>query len=144
VELMTKYVVGLFETREAAERAVRELDRRGLDQATVSLAMRQRDGPATVAAATGTQATEAAGTGAAGGGILGGLAGLLVGLGALTVPGVGPVLAAGPLSAALGTALAGAGIGAAAGGLVGALVGVGVPEEEAAYYEEGVRRGASW
>jgi len=87
------------------------------------------------------QTTEAAGTGAVGGGILGGLAGLLVGLGALTIPGIGPVLAAGPLAAALGTTLAGAGIGAAAGGLVGALVGIGVPEEEAEYYAEGVRRG---
>jgi hypothetical protein len=137
----TKYVVGLFETRDAAQRAVNELSARGFTRERVSVAMRDRDEAARLADTTGTETTEAAGTGAVGGGILGGLAGLLVGLGALTVPGVGPVLAAGPLAAALGTTLAGAGIGAAAGGLVGALVGMGVPEEEAEYYTEGVRRG---
>ena len=71
------------------------------------------------------------------------MAGLLIGIGALAVPGIGPVLAAGPLAGALGTALAGAGIGAAAGGLVGALAGLGVPEEHAEYYAEGVRRGGT-
>jgi hypothetical protein len=67
-----------------------------------------------------------------------------VGLGALTIPGLGPVLAAGPLAIALSTLL-GAGVGAAAGGvtggLLGALIGLGIPEEEAEYYAEGVRRG---
>jgi len=78
-------------------------------------------------------------TGATGGAVLGGVAGLLVGLGALTIPGVGPIIAAGPLAAAL----AGAGIGAAAGGLLGALVDLGIPDEEAGYYAEGVRRGGA-
>jgi hypothetical protein len=65
------------------------------------------------------------------------LGGLLVGLGALAIPGVGPLIAAGPIA----TTLLGAGVGAAAGGLLGALVDVGVPEDEANYYAEGVRRG---
>jgi uncharacterized protein (TIGR02271 family) len=71
--------------------------------------------------------------------VLGGLGGLLVGLGALAIPGIGPVLAAGPLV----SALAGAGIGAATGGLLGALVNAGIPEEHAGYYAEGVRRGGT-
>jgi len=75
--------------------------------------------------------------------VVGGVLGLLVGIGALAIPGIGPVIAAGPLVAALGTAAAGAGIGAAAGGLLGALVGAGIPEEEAHLYAEGVRRGGS-
>src|SRR4051794_11854605 len=75
-----------------------------------------------------------AGIGAAIGGV-GGL--LLSAAGALTVPVIGPILAAGPIAAAL----AGAGIGAAAGGLIGALTESGVPEEDAKYYAEGVRRG---
>jgi len=74
-----------------------------------------------------------AGIGAA----IGGLGGLLVGLGALAIPGVGPVIAAGPLLAAL----TGAGVGAVTGGIVGALVDLGVPDEEANLYSEGLRRG---
>jgi hypothetical protein len=82
------------------------------------------------------------GHGAGIGAVVGGLGGLLVGLGALAIPGIGPVLAAGPLAAALG-ALAGAGIGAAAGGLIGAMVDMGIPEDQAELYSEGVRRGAT-
>jgi hypothetical protein len=74
-----------------------------------------------------------AGIGAA----IGGLGGLLVGLGALAIPGIGPVVAAGPLLAAL----TGAGVGAVTGGIVGALVDLGIPDEEAHIYSEGLRRG---
>jgi hypothetical protein len=80
------------------------------------------------------------------GAALGGLGGLLVGLGALTIPGIGPVIAAGPLATAI-AGLAGAGAGAlaggAAGGLLGALMDMGLPEEQASYYAEGVRRGGT-
>jgi hypothetical protein len=76
--------------------------------------------------------------GMATGGIVGGLGGVLLGLGALAIPGLGPIIAAGPLVAGL----AGAGIGAAVGGLVGALVNWGVPPEEAELYAESVRRGS--
>jgi uncharacterized protein (TIGR02271 family) len=68
---------------------------------------------------------------------VGGVLGLLAGVGALAIPGIGPIIAGG----ALASTLAGAGIGAAAGGLVGALVGMGVPEEEARYYDRAVREG---
>lgn len=80
---------------------------------------------------------EGAATGAGIGAALGGLGGVLMGLGLLVVPGVGPALAAG----ALASGLIGAGIGGAAGGIGGALANAGVPEEEAGYYAEGVRRG---
>jgi hypothetical protein len=70
---------------------------------------------------TGDDVAKGAGIGAA----LGGLGGLLVGLGALAIPGVGPVIAAGPLLAAL----TGAGVGAVTGGIVGALVDMGIPDE---------------
>ena len=73
------------------------------------------------------------------GGVLGGGAGLLAGIGALAIPGVGPVVAAGWLVATL----AGAGIGAASGGLVGSLTGAGVNRDEAHVYAEGVKRGGS-
>jgi hypothetical protein len=75
--------------------------------------------------------------GAGGGAAIGGLGGLLLSVAPLAIPGVGPIIAAGPIAAAL----AGAGIGALAGGLIGGLTDLGVPEEEAHYYAEGVRRG---
>src|SRR5947207_11774476 len=81
----------------------------------------------------------AAATGAGVGAVVGGLGGLLLGLGALAIPGIGPIIAAGPLVAALG----GAAAGAAVGGLIGALTKMGVPEEEAHIYAEGVRRGGT-
>jgi uncharacterized membrane protein len=76
-------------------------------------------------------------TGTATGGLVGALGGFLVGLGALAIPGVGPIVAAGPLAAALG----GAAIGAATGGLIGALVDAGVPEEYASAYTSYVEQG---
>jgi hypothetical protein len=82
---------------------------------------------------------DAAVDGAVAGGVLGGLAGLVIGLGAFAIPGLGPVIAAGPLAATL----MGAGIGAAGGGLLAALVEWGISEEEAEYYLEGVRRGGT-
>jgi hypothetical protein len=78
-----------------------------------------------------------AATGAGIGAAIGGIGGLLIGLGALTIPGIGPVIAAGPLLAAL----TGAGVGAVTGGIVGALVDLGIPDEDANLYSEGLRRG---
>jgi hypothetical protein len=77
--------------------------------------------------------------GALTGGAIGGLAGVLLGLGAFAIPGIGPIIAAGPIVAGL----TGAGIGAVVGGLTGALVSWGIPEEEAGYYAEGIRRGGT-
>jgi hypothetical protein len=93
-----------------------------------------------------TGAVQGAGVGAGIGAALGGIGGLLVGLGALAIPGIGPVIAAGPLAAALG-GIAGAGVGAvaggAAGGLIGGLTDMGVTETQAGYFAEGVRRGGT-
>ena len=87
--------------------------------------------------ATMVDTTDDVAKGAGIGAAIGGLGGLLVGLGALAIPGVGPVIAAGPLLAAL----TGAGVGAVTGGIVGALVDLGIPDEEAQIYSEGLRRG---
>jgi uncharacterized membrane protein len=64
-------------------------------------------------------------------------------LGALTISGIGPILAAGSLATALGATALGAGLGAAAGGIVGALADMGVSQEEAGSFAEGVRRGCT-
>jgi len=128
-------VVGLFDSPDRAQAAIEELRSGGISAANIGVAARSREG--TEAAAGDTGVATSAATGAVGGGVLGGLAGLLVGVGALAIPGIGPIVAAGPLA----TTLAGAGVGAAAGGLVGALVDAGIPEEEARMYQTGVERG---
>jgi len=84
-----------------------------------------------------TKAPEGAVTGAATGGVLGGTLGLLTGLGALAIPGVGPLIAAGPLLAAL----SGVAAGATVGGVAGALIGLGIPELEAKRYDNRISEG---
>ena len=84
-----------------------------------------------------TKAPEGTATGVTTGGVVGGTLGLLVGIGALAIPGLGPFIAAGPIMASL----AGLGVGGAVGGLIGALVGMGIPEYEAKRYEGRVKDG---
>ncbi len=84
-----------------------------------------------------TKAPEGTTTGVTTGGVIGGTLGLLAGIGALAIPGVGPLIAAGPVMAAL----AGLGVGGAVGGLIGALVGMGIPEYEAKRYEGRIKEG---
>lgn len=130
-------VVGLFRKTLAAERAIRDLKDAGFTDRQIGVLMRDPEEERRLAEETGTKAGEVAAAGAVTGGVLGGLVGLLAGVGALVIPGVGPFIAGG----ALASTLAGAGIGAAAGGLVGALIGLGIPEEEARYYERGLQEG---
>ena len=68
---------------------------------------------------------------------MGGALGLLAGIGALAIPGVGPFIAAGPIMAGL----AGLGVGGAVGGFAGALIGMGIPEYEAKRYEGRIKNG---
>lgn len=84
-----------------------------------------------------TKAPEGALTGVGTGGVVGGTLGLLAGIGVLTIPGVGLLIAAGPIL----SALSGAAVGAAAGGMAGALIGLGIPEYEARRYEGKLREG---
>jgi len=84
-----------------------------------------------------TKAPEGATTGAGTGAVLGGVLGWLAGIGALAIPGIGPLVAAGPLAAAL----SGAAVGGTVGGITGALVGLGMPEYEAKRYEGKVKDG---
>jgi hypothetical protein len=84
-----------------------------------------------------TKAPEGATAGAGTGALLGGALGWLAGIGALAIPGVGPLIAAGPILAAL----SGAALGGTMGGLTGALVGLGIPEFEAQQFEGRLREG---
>lgn len=146
---MAKTVAALYDDFSSANRAVRELLDNGFLSEDISLIANDQTGQYSRDLGTGTDksaASEGMAAGAGVGAVIGGLGGLLVGLGALVIPGIGPVIAAGPLAAGL-SALAGAGVGAVAGGvaggLLGALVEMGIPEESAGYYAEGVRRGGT-
>lgn len=138
---MRKTVVGYFDQLTQAQRAIERLVGDGFLRDDISLVASDpneeytRTYRTTAPADTGEISSTAAG--ATTGAVMGGIGGLLVGIGALAIPGIGPVIAAGPLA----TMLLGAGVGAAAGGLIGALIDVGIPEEEAKYYAEGLRRG---
>jgi hypothetical protein len=147
VSVDRRVVGALFRDRASAETAIGELKSAGFAPEEIGVAMRDRTAQGELIEETGTAAAASATTGALGGGLLGGLVGFLVGVGALAIPGIGPVVAGGVLASTFGvaggTALAGAGIGAAAGGLVGALVGLGIPEEEARHFERGIRAGGT-
>src|SRR5688572_9522730 len=138
-------VAAAFEDRDDAQRAINALKDAGFSADQIGVALRDRTAQGQLVEDTGTKAAEGATSGALGGGLLGGIVGWLVGIGALAIPGIGPVVAGGALATALGlaggTAAAGAGIGAVAGGLVGALVGLGIPDDEAKYFESGFRSG---
>jgi hypothetical protein len=130
-------VFAVFDERDRAEDAINELREAGFGRDDISLIARSEREARELAGSTGAE-TKAAGAGVVLGGIAGGAVGWLVGIGALAIPGLGPVVALG----ALGTTLAGAAAGAAAGGLIGALVGLGVPEEQARTYEAAIKKGA--
>ena len=134
---MDKRVVGVYENGDDAVRAVEELKAQGYDSADISVVARDREEVEAVSSETGTKTEEGLAAGAATGGLLGGAAGLLAGVGALAIPGIGPLLAAGPIAATL----TGAAVGAGTGGLAGALIGMGIPEDEADQYERDVKEG---
>jgi hypothetical protein len=105
----------------------------------ISVLMADKSGTKDFAVENQTKAPEGAATGAGTGMVLGGALGWLAGIGALAIPGVGPLIAAGPIMAAL----SGAALGGTVGGITGALVGMGIPEFEATKYEGKVKAGAS-
>jgi hypothetical protein len=146
IGMQRKRAIGVFSHRREAEAALTELRHAGFPMDRVSLIAKHAGDHDRVAGVdmqsrTDNKADEGAKAGAATGGALGGLGGLLVGLGTLAIPGLGPVMLGGAAATALATALAGGAIGAAAGGLTGALVGLGIPEDRARVYNDRVARG---
>lgn len=135
---MTHKSVYAIVTNEAkATEIVDELTRKGFLNNDISVLLPDKGSTHQFSHEKHTKAPEGAVTGATTGGAVGGVLGLLVGIGALAIPGVGPLIAAGPLLAAL----SGAAAGAAAGGITGALIGMGIPEIEAKRYENRIAEG---
>jgi hypothetical protein len=130
-------VFGIYKTVAQAERAVGTLTSVGFSNNDISVLLTGAQSTHDFAHEKKTKAPEGSAAGAATGGVIGGTLGLLAGIGTLAIPGVGPLLAAGPIVAAL----AGVGAGGAAGGIIGALVGMGIPEYEAKRYDGHVKGG---
>jgi hypothetical protein len=128
---------GIYQTRTQAEETVDTLIDSGFRAEDISVLMPENVGTKDFAHEKHTKAPEAATVGAVAGGVAGGTLGLLIGLGTLAIPGLGPFIAAGPIMGAL----AGIGAGGAVAGVIGALVGMGIPEYEAKRYEGMIKEG---
>ena len=146
-------IIGTFDHQEAAERAVQEIRDKGITEEEISIVAREdaieqvgddegglearQDEAGGEDMAFGeddiTYGDQDVSDGAMTGGAIGVIGGLLAGAGALAIPGVGPIVAAGPIAAGLS--------GAAAGGIAGGLIDLGIPEEKGRDYEEEVRQG---
>lgn len=130
-------VYGLFANETALNHCVSRLKTAGFLNSDISCLMPDRSGNKDIGTEKASKAPEGTATGTATGVLLGGALGWLAGIGALAIPGVGPLIAAGPIMAAL----AGAGLGAAVGGVSGALIGLGIPEYEAKRFEGLIMQG---
>jgi len=124
-------VLGIYKTRDSLEKAVDALIHASFHARDISVLLSENLGGQSMGVEKASKGPEGATTGAVSGAVLGGGLGLLAGIGAVAIPGLGPFIAAGPIMAAL----AGAGVGGTVGGVAGALVGLGIPEYEAKRYE---------
>jgi hypothetical protein len=132
-----KAVLGLVGNHAQAETIVEDLRLAGISGGDISALFSDRSGSRGFAHEHSTKAPEGAVAGASAGGAIGGALGLLVGIGALVIPGLGPLIAAGPILAMV----SGAAAGAAVFGLAGGLIGMGIPEVEAKQYEGKIQEG---
>jgi hypothetical protein len=130
-------VFGIYSTREGVETGADVLARSGYPVTDISVLLPESLGTKDMGTEKATKAPEGAAAGAGSGAVLGGTLGLLAGIGALAIPGVGPLIAAGPIMATL----AGIGVGGAVGGFTGGLIGLGIPEYEAKRYVGRLQRG---
>ena len=135
--MANKAVICIVKSEAQATGIVDDLKTAGFSNSDISALFPDKKGTRDFAHEQATKAPEGAATGAGAGGLLGGTLGWLAGIGTLAIPGVGPLIAAGPIVALL----TGAAVGAATGGLTGALVGYGIPELEAKQYEGKVKGG---
>lgn len=136
---MMKTVVGSFDTYQDAARAADELRASGIADSEINVVGNNVTAKGDIRRDAAKDDGSNTATGAIAGGAIGGIAGAAAALAGLAIPGIGPILAAGPIAAAL----AGAGAGAVAGGLIGSLTEMGVPSEHAETYAEAVRRGGA-
>ena len=134
---MKQSVICIATSYPQADAIIRDLQASGFANADISILANDPHGRGDFGHEKSTKASEGVAAGAAAGGVTGGVVGLLAGIGTLAIPGLGALIAAGPILAAL----SGAAAGAATGGTVGGLIGLGIPEIEARRYEGKLRSG---
>jgi hypothetical protein len=132
-----KSVFGIYLTRSDVGSAVTAFKNAGFSTSDISVLLPETAGSKELVTDNSTKAPEGAAVGVGSGAAVGGALGWLVGVGALAIPGIGPVVAVGPLV----SVLAGIGVGGALGGFAGCLIGVGIPENEAKRYEGRLKKG---
>ena len=124
-------IIGVFESRSSAEKAVGTLRQQGFSNEEINIISKKHsqdhEGDTELVDDDIMDGTLTGGT-------IGGIGGLLLGAGALMIPGVGPILAVGPIAAAVG--------GAIAGGITGGLIDWGIPSEDSKRYEQEVVHGS--
>lgn len=133
---MSKTVAAIFENRDYAEKAARQIKDRGLKTEDISIVAKNGDDRGDGAGTMGVDnhgVNDNISDGVVTGGVLGGLAGLLIGAGSMIVPGLGIIAAAGPITGLLS--------GAVTGGIVGGLVDLGIPEKQSKQYETDIKAG---
>ena len=140
---MSTTVIALFKNLDDANRALKALNEQGISNSQMSVMARENTIEALAHEKELQQeASEGVMAGAIGGASFGLFAGLIAGVGPLFIPGIGPVIAGSTLATLLGSSAVGAGIGAVAGGaLLGGLVKMGISQEDAQIYAEGIKRG---
>ena len=122
-------IIGVFSSRSSAENAVSTLRKQGFTNEEINIISKKQGHQE-----SGENTDDDIMDGTLTGGTLGGIGGLLLGAGALMIPGIGPIVAAGPIAAAIG--------GAIAGGITGGLIDWGIPAEESHHYEQEVIQGS--
>lgn len=141
-----KHAVGVFSSRQQAEQAINELQAAGFSMDKVSIIAKDAEGGeklgnAEVSDKIGDQSVDT--TGAVGDALNAGTWGsVLVGLSSLALPGIGAVIAAGSVGAALVTSMAGVAVSASStNNLVQTLATLGIPEERARHYSDKLQQG---
>lgn len=134
--------IGVFHDRSSADAAIDELRALGLSNSDVSVVVQGREGVEKFRGWDDRGEYRKDDVSAGEGAAVGGLTGLLIGAGLMLIPGIGPIFAVGPLAAGLAGAVTGGVAGAVTGGIAGGLIDLGVPDEDARYYERRIGEGA--
>jgi hypothetical protein len=126
-----KAVVGLFSDLKLAEQSVKQLRANGFSTEEINIISKDKHQSGQTTELTDDSIMDGTMTG----GAIGGVGGLLLGAGALAIPGIGPIIAAGPIAATIS--------GAISGGIAGGLIDWGIPSEKSEVYSDQVSSGST-